>query len=223
MSIYPLTLKDGYLIASIDGHDWLLDTGSPMSFGEGPQLGIDGQAIPIASSGLGLNAHELSRYLGYEVSGLLGIDVLNRFDLLFDLPCGQVKISRDEQAVEGHDLGVEFCGGAPMVQAKLGDKRLRLVIDTGSTYTYLQQLPEDMGVSEGVVHDFHPSYGEFHSATRRLDLHIGDRGYSMRCGALPPLLGMTLGMLDADGTLGNEIFYAHTMLYQPRQGRMLCA
>jgi hypothetical protein len=34
---------------------------------------------------------------------------------------------------------------------------------------------------------------------------------------------MTLDLLNADGTLGNEIFYDRTVLYQPRQGRMFCA
>ena len=223
MTNYPLELKDGYLIASIDGNDWLLDTGSPMSFGKASPLGIDWQTIQITTEGLGLNARELSEHLCYEVYGLLGVDVLNRYDLLFDLPQGQVTFSQNAQNATGHDLGVEFCWGAPVVQAKLGDRRLRLVVDTGSTYTYLKQLPDGVGVSEGVVHDFHPSYGEFHSDTRRLDLLIGGRGYSMRCGALPPSLGMTLDLLNADGTLGNEIFYDRTVLYQPRQGRMLCA
>jgi len=223
MSIYPLTLKDGYLIGSIDGKDWLLDTGSPMSFGDVSHLTIDGESAQIASNGLGLTARELSEHLGYKVSGLMGVDVLNRYDLLFNLPQGQVTFSQNAQNSEGHDLDVEFCWGAPVVEAKLGDKPLRLVVDTGSTYTYLQQMPEDVGVSEGVVHDFHPSYGKFHSDTRRVKIRIGERAYSTRCGALPPELGITLGLLDADGTLGNEIFYDRTVLYQPRQGRMLCA
>ena len=223
MSIYPLSLKGGYLIASIDGNDWLLDTGSPISFGDVLHLTIEGESIQIAPDGLGLTAPELSEHLGYMVSGLLGVDVLNRYDLLFDLPQGQVTFSQNAQNSEGHDLDVKFCCGAPVVEAKLGDKPLRLVVDTGSTYTYLQQMPEDVGVSEGVVHDFHPSYGKFHSDTRRLDLHIGGRAYSTRCGALPTELGMTLGILKADGTLGNEIFYDRTVLYQPRQSRMLCA
>jgi hypothetical protein len=223
MSIYPLSLKDGYLIASIGGNDWLLDTGSPMSFGDFSCLTIEGESARIAPDGLGLTARELSEHLGYKISGLLGVDVLSRYDLLFDLPQRQVTFSQNTQNGGGHDLGVEFCWGAPVVQAKLGDILLRLVVDTGSTYTYLQQLPEGVGVSEGVVHDFHPSYGEFDSDTRRLDLLIGERDYSMRCGTLPPSLGMTLDLLNADGTLGNEIFYDRTVLYQPRQGRMFCA
>jgi len=222
MSIYPLTLKNGYLIASINGHDWLLDTGSPVSFGDVTCLTIEGESAPIPPDGLGLTARELSEHLGYAVSGLLGVDFLNQFDLLFDLPQGQVNISREEQNVVGHALDVEFFMGAPFVKAKLGDERLRLVIDTGSSYTYLQHLPDGAGDSEGVVHDFHPAYGEFQSDTRRFDLHIGDQDYSMRCGTLPPLLGMTLGVFDADGTLGNELFFDRTVLYQPRQGRMLC-
>lgn len=223
MTYYPLELKDGYLIATIDGHDWLLDTGSPVSFGDVAQLGIASMEIPISREGLGLNAHELSGHLGYKVSGLLGVDVLNRFDMLFDLPQGQVGFSQEVQDSEGHDLDVEFFWGAPMVKAKLGGKQLRLVIDTGSSYTYLRQMPNDPGVSEGTVYDFHPAYGKFQSDTRRLDLRIADRAYSMRCGELPPELGMTLGVLNADGTLGNELFFDHTVLYQPRQGRLLCA
>ena len=223
MTHYPLAMKDGYLIATLDDHDWLLDTGSPVSFGDVPRLFIEGQEVPVVPNGLGLNAQELSRHLGYSVSGLLGVDLLNQFDLRFDLPQGKVGFSLESLDAVGHDLDVEFWMGAPLVEAKLGTERLRLVVDTGSTYTYLRRIPEDVGLAEGVVHDFHPAYGEFRSETRRLDLQIGGRPFSMRCGGLPTLLGMTLGAFNADGTLGNEIFYDRTVLYQPRQGRMLCA
>ena len=40
MQLFPLSLYDGHLFATVGGDDWLVDTGAPTSFGDDPSLHV---------------------------------------------------------------------------------------------------------------------------------------------------------------------------------------
>lgn len=56
----PLITQNGHLFARIDGRDWIVDTGSPASFGNQTTLSLAGQSFSVASGHMGLTAGALS-------------------------------------------------------------------------------------------------------------------------------------------------------------------
>ena len=76
---------------TIEGQPWLLDTGSPSSFGDAGVITMDGQKFPVASDYMGLSGKLLSGYLGQSVAGLIGADILNSIDVVVDIERGPLK------------------------------------------------------------------------------------------------------------------------------------
>lgn len=56
MQQYPIARVSGHLLAIFGEERWLLDTGSPVSFGRSRSLELDGQRFAIAREALGLDA-----------------------------------------------------------------------------------------------------------------------------------------------------------------------
>ena len=88
MNTLPLELRDGHVYVELGGELWLLDTGAPTSFGTLRSLSIAGEQFKLGTSYLGLTATTLSQFVGVPCAGLLGADVLGRFDHIFDTYSG---------------------------------------------------------------------------------------------------------------------------------------
>src|SRR5690606_15011024 len=82
----PLHFRSGRLFVEQDGELWLLDTGAPCGFGHTGTITFAGGSFSLASDYLGLAAEALSRFTGVRCVGLLGADVLGRFDHILDVP-----------------------------------------------------------------------------------------------------------------------------------------
>lgn len=93
--ICALEYRQGLLLAGIGRQWWILDTGSPFSFGRVGAVTVCDRTFPVAERFVtGATIDELASLLmaplGLPLAGLLGTDVLNRFGVLFDQPAGTV-------------------------------------------------------------------------------------------------------------------------------------
>lgn len=86
MHLLPLTCPNGRLFVTIDDHDWLLDTGSPTSFGNIPSLVIEGRDFPISNNYLWFTVVQLSEFVDHQTAGIMGANVLNEFKIILDIP-----------------------------------------------------------------------------------------------------------------------------------------
>ena len=82
MQTVPLIFDDGHLFVDLDEGSLLLDTGAPTSFGKVSPIMLDKLRFDLAPSYMGLDAGVLSNYVGRATSGILGGNILNRFDVL---------------------------------------------------------------------------------------------------------------------------------------------
>ena len=80
----PLRIRVNHLCVLLSPGDWLVDTGSPISFGETIAC-LPCASHPVAKAHPCLSLAELRGYVGSEVVGLLGGDILNHYEMLFDL------------------------------------------------------------------------------------------------------------------------------------------
>ena len=218
MTTLPLIFDNGHLFVELEGHLWLFDTGAPTSFGASERLGIADEQFSLCSSYFGLTASTLSQYVGVECSGLLGADVLGRFDHILDTAGGRLTVSTTELSHEGQSVRLDEFMGIPIVKASVGGNNYRMFFDTGAQISYFQEDSLAEFPSAGSVTDFYPGVGQFQTDTHEVPITLGDISFLLRCGCLPGLLGATLMMADTQGIIGNQVLIDRIVAFFPRRG-----
>lgn len=218
--ILPLIHENGHIFVKLDGELWLYDTGAPTSFGATRKLSLAGEEFTVSTNYLGLTVTALSRHVGVPCAGLLGGDVLNRFDHILDVANGSLTITTAELPQVGHSVPLEEFMGIPIVPVEINGTHYRMFFDTGAQVSYLQHESLNDFPSVGTVTDFFPGVGQFETTTHDVGVSLGDRSFTLRCGMLPGVLGMTLMMAGVDGILGNEMMARRVIGYFPRRNRL---
>lgn len=221
---YPLHLRAKHLFLELDGALWLVDTGSPVSFGAPDGVSVAGRRFDTTQKFHGLNATTLSQSVGVDCAGLLGADVLNEFDFLLDIGAGRATVDAGQLELEGTPVAMEQIMGLPVVTVRIGDASRRMIFDTGAQLSYLDTAAGMDGLRPaGQVHDFYPGFGEFDTDTWHVPMTVAGAEYTIRCGVLPALLSTALSLFGTDGILGNELLEGRTVVYAPRRGAMTLA
>ena len=218
MTTLPLIFNNGHLFVELEGQMWLFDTGAPTSFGASERLRIADEQFSLCSSYFGLTAATLSQYVGVECSGLLGADVLGRFDHILDTAGGRLTVSTTELSHEGQSVRLDEFMGIPIVKASVGGNNYRMFFDTGAQISYFQEDSLAEFPSAGSVTDFYPGAGEFQTDTHEVPITLGNISFLLRCGCLPGLLGATLMMADTQGIIGNQVLIDRIVAFFPRRG-----
>lgn len=217
---FPLHFQAGHLFAEIAGERWLFDTGAPLSFGKARELSLAGERFSLGQRYVGLDAAALSRLMGVNCTGLLGADIIGRFDHLLDVAGGLLTVSTATLAHGGQLLELDDFMGIPIITVHIERRDYRMFLDTGAQISYFQHAALAGFPPAGSLTDFYPGFGEFQTETHRVPASIGDGRFTLRCGSLPRLLGMTLGVANVDGIVGNEIFLDRSVGYFPRRQAM---
>ena len=217
MEQLPLQLRDEHLFLEAAGSLWLLDTGAPTSFGSVPALALAGELVRFPNSYLGLNVAALSEFVGVQCAGLLGADVLERFDFLFDVPNSTATISTGQLDHVGARAALDEFMGIPIVSVGIRGIDYRMFLDTGAQISYFQHESLASFPAAGRVTDFYPGFGRFETETCNVDITLAGVEFTLRCGALPGLLGATLMMAQTEGIIGNVVFRDRLVGYFPRR------
>lgn len=213
----PLETHGGHLFLRFNEGLLLLDSGSPLSFGKPSSLEVAGYTFDLADQFLGLTPTLLSGYVGVECLGLVGSDILGVFDVIIDAMQNIVIFSKDPLAYYHNAIPIDFLMGIPILTAIIGSDSFRMFFDTGAQISYLQDAILFDYPPAGQVQDFYPGFGEFMTETHLVEMQVGESYFSLRCGRLPDLLGMTLMLTDVQGILGNECLRGRKVGYFPRR------
>ena len=243
MSELPLKLDKGYLYTQV-GADWyLIDTGSFSSFSERGEVTIGERCFELPLKEIrGMNAAILTEHVKVPVNGLLGNDVLDHFDHIWDLPNGIVTIGAPGSLAQGGSAvglkrtaglvaaalpGSEGVATPTMMQtdsglvhvgAKVEEAHYAMIFDTGAAISYFDFPDRERFPSAGEYTDFYPNVGPFTTDTRWVPATLGDTAFTLRCGTLKPVFGE---MIRNTGIVGNEILKDRAVGYFPRRGQMV--
>jgi len=217
---YPLHFETGHLFVELDGGKWLIDTGAPNTFGTQAFV-INGQRVEPSTSHMGLNAETLSQYVQVPCAGLIGADVLNRFDHLFDVAAKTLTVSTETLSHRGTVTGLEFFIGIPIVTVWIGGRDHRMFFDTGAQLSYLEDDALAGFPAAGNFEDFYPGIGPFRVETHRVGMTVGGIQISLRTGALPGALGTALMMARTTGVISNAVMADSVVGYFPQRKRMV--
>ena len=215
MHTYPFVNDKGHLFVELPEGSFLVDTGAPGSFGNRDTVTLADKRMALAHSFMGLDAAVHERLVGRPTSWLLGADILNQFDLVFDVPARTLKVSTTPLAFEGEAVPVDYVLGVPYLTVNVAGNEEKLFFDTGAQVSYWQDDSLESFPSMGTLSDFYPGFGEFSTDTHKVPLTVGKRRFEVRCGRLPGMLGMTLGLAGVSGILGNEVLLTGPVAYLP--------
>ena len=221
MQRYPLRFEKKHLFIEIEENKWLLDTGAPSSFGNVSSLHFAGKSFSIPRDYMGLNTGTLTEYLNIECTGLLGVDILNEFDHLFDIEKSTLSVSDEELGSDGEYLPLTEFMGIPIVTIQIEENEYKMFFDTGAQISYWQDSRLTHFKKLGTLTDFYPGFGQFETETYEVPTLLSNVCFDLRYGTLPGILGMTLAMGGTQGILGNEILLGRTVGYFPRRN-LLC-
>lgn len=216
----PLHFKSGHLFLEIDGHLWLFDTGAPLSFGSKP-LFLAERDLRVQDSYMSMTAESLSRLVSVDCVGLLGADVLGQFDFLLDLKNGTAEVSLGHLEHNGIAIALEQFMEVPVVSVRIGKKDYRMFFDTGAQVSFFQHDSLVDYAPAGKITDFYPGFGQFETETYHVDIELGDLQQTLRCGALPGILGTLLMAANTTGIIGNSIMQNRLCGYFPRRNLLV--
>ncbi len=211
----------GHLFLEVAGAVWLVDTGAPVSFGAREAFTLAGEVFQLSRHHRGLSVEALSGFVGVECAGLLGVDVLGRFDFLLDAPRGVATISTADLEHRGAIVELDDIMGVPIVSARVGGADHRMFLDTGAPLSYLQREALAAFPSAGRAADFHPSVGQFQTETHSVEVALAGVDFTLRCGVLPEALGASLLPTGIAGIIGSAVFADRVVGYFPRRRRLV--
>jgi hypothetical protein len=223
MTTLALEMLAGHPFITLDGRRWLFDTGSPVSFGSIAHLTIGEHTAAIAPNYVGCTAETIARHTGIACAGLLGGDVINRFDWILDARAGRISATSDapEHVGERHQLYDVL--GVPLIDAHVRGQPRCMIFDTGAQYAYAEKDMLDGLPIIGRQTDFLPGMGTFDVDLRQVPVQIGSMAFTLECGSLPGMFAMALMLTGAAGIVGSAALLHATIAYAPRRGALFLA
>ena len=209
---FPTQFLDGHIVASINGLDYLVDTGSPISFGQGKTIRIGSEQFPIPASMCGVSPEVINSLSGLHVHGLIGMDILRHFHIQFTLT--ETSFSDTPLSYSSAAIHLPIIGNmmtVPMVHLKIAGEQHRCYFDTGAQLSYLSEDLLQAYPSIGQKDDFHPSVGKFTTDIHQVEVHLQQNAETLTFGCLPAALRGLLLVGQAKGVLGTELLLKYTI------------
>lgn len=218
---HRLVFRNNHIYLEIEGDLWVYDTGADSSFGNRP-TGLLGPKEDVADLYAGqFSAEDISGFLGETVAGIIGADIINRYDHIIDLKTSLLTVSDGELTSEGFVQPLDFFMGVPMLKANIGGASHGLFFDTGAQISYFQGTPPADAIEAEDLEDFFPMVGAFRTQTKHIKVGLNGLSHMLRCGKLPGMMGMALSMANLSGILGNEVMRGRVTAFYPRRQQLV--
>lgn len=204
MTEYDIKLSLGHVLIN-SGSGWLLmDTGSPLSFHKDGRIILCGEQFSVPTSLLNADADYVSRNVKETVSGLVGMDIIGRFGVKFDLPAGKLTFGCPTEGMTR--LPSRMVMGYMTVEMTLNGRQARVILDSGAPVSYVSRSFTEGLIPVDRIKDFNPMVpgDTFETDIFQFPASFAGRDFMMRAGHLPTLMSMAVSLL-ADGVVGQEI------------------
>ncbi len=222
MKTYEFEYFDGYIIPEIDGSKVLVDTGCPITVSSGstlPSLG-DLWMTPATPE---FNPQKMAGFSpsDIEIEVLLGRNYLGIVPFLVDWD--ERKISFEAYDLPaGDELTFNTVMAGAKIDAKVNEKEVSLIIDTGAKISFLGAHKFSESPAIGHVDDYHLSSGNFTAEIIKANFSSHDVEMDLYAGRLDNSLFEQLRAVSIDGILGNDIFdHYHKVWYDLPGNRLI--
>lgn len=215
--MYPLHLNHGHLFIEIDGGDWLVDTGSPTSFGDGGAVALCGQPHHVATGYGPVTIDWVREMVGCKCAGLLGGDILNNYDFVFDLAGGSLLVTEEDLEATGVAVPLEGVMGVPIITVGVGSHSMRMALDTGAQHSYLQHPAIEEYPKGEIVEDFAIGEGTFQLQLHAVPIRLGGVELTLPMGTRIDGSVAAITAFGLHGVVGLDLFKGRVVTYCPRR------
>lgn len=175
--------RDGYIILEAGSARFLLDTGNPISFGQGLSAIPGTVSTPDESVG-GLTTQWLSEKLHCHIDGVVGSETLRNVTLQVD-PINQKATFSDQLISKGESVEIGDIGNVPLLSAEIAGVSIPSIFDTGAPLAYAPSFVFEGRTPIASEQDFYPLYGYFQTDVYELPVRLGAVEETIRLGKLP--------------------------------------
>ena len=215
MITLPLTTSNGHFIVTIDDNNYILDTGSPVSysFTEKTTFVPFGDKhltfLPFPLKGV---QKEIEELVSMPVSGIIGLSTMKELKRMeISKEKGYVKFGGDSVSDSaGYSIPFEENNGVLTIGIKVNGKDTRVILDTGARIDYLDSSLLNTSNAVRQERDYNPILGHFEVDGYRITYGIGDQEIeTITYGATDKLKNYVLstGIRGVNGVVGlNAIF-----------------
>ena len=197
----------------------VVDTGSPLSYHRSGQLSFGGTINKCQTRIFGVDGNALSDEVGLTVAGLLGMDIIGKFNnVSFDYANSQIMV--DDEELENLDVIPLPSGsfmGLTYIDILVEERNARVFVDTGAPISYISDAYTHGLPPKESLSDYNPAFGRFTTDIFEVNVSIGPNTHFMPMGNLPTAFQMALNLANVDGVIGYEMFSRHKLLYQNKQ------
>jgi hypothetical protein len=178
---------DGHVLVNVRGKEYVIDTGSPHTYTSENDLRIGELAIEGSTPPAGL-LESLPRNVSPGVVGLIGLDVIGRYDVSISLGNRVIGFHTNVLSLPGsRALPVgRAAESVPILQNLLVNGRsFEALLDLGARFSYLAIPDADQGRGFGSAWDFwpaNPAIDRFPVRLHNVTLRISDRDCPMTAG-----------------------------------------
>ena len=210
MVTLPLTTSNGHFIVTIDDKNYILDTGSPVSysFADRTSFVLFGDKhltfLPFPLKGV---KEEIEELVEMPVSGIIGLSTMKELKRLeISKEDGYVKFGGDSVSdSDTYSIPIEESNGVLTTTIKMNGKDTRVILDTGARIDYMD--PSLLDTTNPVSHerDYNPILGHFEVDGYKTTYGIGDQEIETITYAATDMLKnyvLSMGIGGVNGVVG---------------------
>ena len=172
--MYKYKLSNNHYIIEIEGNNYLLDTGSPVSFSLNKDINsveINGMKYFLPYNLMGLDINATRELVGMDVDGFIGMDIVRQTSLTI-YKDGRIEFKALPE--QGHKLEMLMdLLGLIKLKVTSNDFVSAYLVDTGARYAYGIEGIFRGKKPFGHINDYNPRLGHFNSDIYHVSVNFG--------------------------------------------------
>ncbi len=209
--LYGFFMRNGHPIITIDGRNYVFDTGAPISFvfdRADRLLRFAGVHKQLPKNPLGMDQAELEAYVGCPLAGILGLDVLCRIDRMMLDRKRQLLLCNEPYNPYTHAIPFQLHGGMAMdMQVSIQGERVRAIVDTGARIGYIAGRLAAAGTYVETTEDYAPSFGgRIATDMYTVEIELGQQRFAHPMARMTGHLESSMALLGYEAIVGLNDF-----------------
>lgn len=221
--IYKIELVDGNPVILHGEKRYLVDTGSPITFGNEDIVDFCGRNWSTKDSVMGCGINGIADMVGAPLDAIIGLDVMSNFVISFDYRNSVVIFSDEaEDGLSYIPMSISQDSGVS-VEIEIDGQKGKCIIDSGARLSYIiGNVPQNAKVV-GHQTDYHPLARSFETDVYEAEAILGGCTFTMRFGKLPQMIEMVLSMMQARVVIGRDLLSQYRVVLDFPHSRMALA
>ena len=185
---YNFKIFDNHIILIDKKNRYLIDTGSPNTISNLPEINLFNSNYKAIKNFQGLTTNQLSQQLGTKIDALIGGDILKNYMFNINIKDKNFSILTEIPKNNPDSMDIDFLMNIPTIKITLNNKSINAFLDTGAKISYINKKYTQDLKSIDSIEDFYPTIGSFRTDIYKMSITFNSSEISLTFGVLPEML-----------------------------------